>query len=239
MTPGRHPGGCPDPDQSLHRRGDHAGASPSRGRHPSRRDLPQARDHGNHVLPVEAQIRRPGREQVAGAPRTPGGESPPEARGRRSHDRHTDSAGVAPKTMLTPAQRRSWVAWVRDAFQVSSRAAGRATGVWRSLIAYRSRRPPQDALRRRLRELAAARVSYGYLGLHTWLRREGWPVNHKRVYRLYRLDELAVAAQAAPAAPQCRPPRAATRRDAAERNLGDGFHARHVERRPGGAGADP
>jgi putative transposase len=45
-------------------------------------------------------------------------------------------------------------------------------------------------LRRRLRELAAARVSYGYLRLHTLLRREGWAVNHKRVYRLCRLEEL-------------------------------------------------
>jgi len=82
------------------------------------------------------------------------------------------------------------VAWVRDAFRVSSRAACRATGVGRSFIAYRSRRPPQEALRRRLRELAAARVSYGYLRLHKLLRREGWPVNHKRVYRLYRQEEL-------------------------------------------------
>jgi hypothetical protein len=69
------------------------------------------------------------------------------------------------------------VAWVRDAFRVSSRTACRATGVGRSFIAYRSRRPPQDALRRRLRELAAARASYGYLRLHTLLRREGWAVD--------------------------------------------------------------
>jgi putative transposase len=38
----------------------------------------------------------------------------------------------------------------------------------------------------RLRELAAARVRYGYPHLHVLLRREGWLVNHKRVYWLYR-----------------------------------------------------
>ena len=35
----------------------------------------------------------------------------------------------------------------------------------------------------RLKELAAARVRYGYRRLHILLRREGWEVNHKRTYR--------------------------------------------------------
>ncbi len=62
----------------------------------------------------------------------------------------------------------------------------------RSTLYYRSRRDPQDALRARLRELAASRVRFGYRRLTVMLRREGWPVNTKRVYRLYRLDGLAV-----------------------------------------------
>jgi len=37
----------------------------------------------------------------------------------------------------------------------------------------------------RIREIAAVRVRYGYQRIHVLLRREGWPVNHKRVYRLY------------------------------------------------------
>lgn len=92
--------------------------------------------------------------------------------------------------MVTPAARRSWVAWAREAFQVSERRACRATGVHRSLLAYRARKPPQTALRARLRELALARVSYGYLRLHTLLVREGWRVNRKRVHRLYREEGL-------------------------------------------------
>ena len=50
----------------------------------------------------------------------------------------------------------------------------------------------QAALRMRLRDLAAARVSYGYRRLYVLLRREGWPVNHKRVYRLYREEGLKI-----------------------------------------------
>ena len=44
----------------------------------------------------------------------------------------------------------------------------------------------------RLRELAAARIRYGYRRLHVLLRREGWPVNAKRVHRLYREEGLAI-----------------------------------------------
>lgn len=37
----------------------------------------------------------------------------------------------------------------------------------------------------RLRELAANRVRFGYRRLTMLLRREGWAVNAKRIYRLY------------------------------------------------------
>jgi len=50
--------------------------------------------------------------------------------------------------------------------------------------------PEQAVLRMRIRDLAAARVSYGYRRLHVLLLREGWKVNHKRVYRLYREEGL-------------------------------------------------
>jgi putative transposase len=62
----------------------------------------------------------------------------------------------------------------------------------RSTLRYRSQAQDQTPLRMRLRELAAARVRYGYRRLHVLLQREGWRVNHKRVYRLYRLDGLAL-----------------------------------------------
>ncbi len=42
----------------------------------------------------------------------------------------------------------------------------------------------------RLKDLAQDRVSYGYQRLHILLQREGWAVNHKRVYRLYRQEGL-------------------------------------------------
>jgi len=44
----------------------------------------------------------------------------------------------------------------------------------------------------RLRELAGSRTRYGYRRLTVLLRREGWVVNAKRVYRLYREEALKV-----------------------------------------------
>ena len=37
----------------------------------------------------------------------------------------------------------------------------------------------------RIKEIAATRVRYGYRRIHVLLRREGWEINHKHVYRLY------------------------------------------------------
>ena len=62
----------------------------------------------------------------------------------------------------------------------------------RSTYNYRSRRPDQTPLRLRLRELAEARRRYGYRRLTVLLQREGWAVNHKRVYKLYQRENLGV-----------------------------------------------
>jgi putative transposase len=55
-------------------------------------------------------------------------------------------------------------------------------------------RPPtrddQAPLRARIRALAHARPRFGFTRIWVLLRREGWPVNKKRVRRLYRLDGL-------------------------------------------------
>lgn len=47
-------------------------------------------------------------------------------------------------------------------------------------------------MRLRIREIAHARPRFGYLRIHVMLRREGWPVNKKRVYRWYRLEGLQI-----------------------------------------------
>lgn len=70
-------------------------------------------------------------------------------------------------------------------YDVSFSRACRAMLLQRSSYYYRSIKDSQAPLRLRIRELAAARVRYGYRRIYILLRREGWEVNHKRVYRLY------------------------------------------------------
>ena len=62
----------------------------------------------------------------------------------------------------------------------------------RMTLRYQHHRDPQEGLRVRLRELAASRVRYGYRRLTVLLKREGWAVNAKRIYRLYSEEGLIV-----------------------------------------------
>jgi putative transposase len=87
---------------------------------------------------------------------------------------------------------RELVRWLMTVFQVSQRRACRLVGLGRSTYWYRSQAQDQSALRLRLKELAAVRVRYGYRRLTILLRREGWPVGQRRVYRLYRQENLLV-----------------------------------------------
>jgi putative transposase len=97
--------------------------------------------------------------------------------------------------VVRPAVRREVTSHLQATYDVSQRRACSATGFGRSSQRYRKRSDPQVALRMRLKELAAARVRYGYRRLHILLRREGWAVNHKRTYRLYREEGLSIRAK--------------------------------------------
>ena len=70
-------------------------------------------------------------------------------------------------------------------YQVSERRAGCVLGHSRSTQRYQSTQEDRAALRIRIRDLAATRFRYGYLRIHVLLRREGWQVNKKLVYRIY------------------------------------------------------
>jgi putative transposase len=88
--------------------------------------------------------------------------------------------------------KRVLVQEVRVANRVAERRACRVLGFARSSFRYQSRRDPRAELRVRLRDLAASRVHYGYVRLWVLLRREGWVVNKKLVYRLYCEEGLGI-----------------------------------------------
>ena len=93
---------------------------------------------------------------------------------------------------MKPVRRREVVRHFQEAYAVSERRACRASGFGRASHRYQSRRDPQVPLRMRLKELAETRVRYGYRRLHVLLQREGWSVNHKRLYRLYSEEGLSI-----------------------------------------------
>src|SRR3954447_2564296 len=144
------------------------------------------------VLQLEETLRRSGCKRVARTSAAAGREPEAEDTGGGSDTGQAYSAGGAVKKSLTPAARRELVESIRQQYQMSEKRACGLMGITRWSNRYRSCKDPQMALRLRLRELGASRVRYGYRRLTILLRREGWKVNAKRVYRLYRQEGLQV-----------------------------------------------
>jgi putative transposase len=94
--------------------------------------------------------------------------------------------------MVAPMRRRFALPYLRKAYQISERRACRVVAVNRATVQYRSVKTDVPALRARINEIAATRVRYGYPRIHVLLRREGWIVNRKRVYRIYREEGLSM-----------------------------------------------
>lgn len=68
---------------------------------------------------------------------------------------------------------------------ISIRRACKALKFDTSTYHYKSRRPGQAALERRIKEICETRVRYGYRRVHVLLRREGWIINMKKTRRIY------------------------------------------------------
>jgi len=94
--------------------------------------------------------------------------------------------------MVTPVVKREAVAHLKEAHEMSERRACRTIGCDRMTARYRSRRLDDPLLRERLLALAKERRRFGYRRLLIFLRREGFVVNHKRLFRIYREERLMV-----------------------------------------------
>ena len=94
--------------------------------------------------------------------------------------------------MVGPTARREAVQKLTEKYEVSERRACRTVGLSRASFRYRARRKEPEGLRGKLREHAAQRRRWGYKKLTVLLRRDGFAVNPKRVYRIYRDEKLLV-----------------------------------------------
>lgn len=130
------------------------------------------------------------------------GASSSEAAGRREQPFEADGGGLvsgqgdAPgrfvKKDIAPAKARALVDYLQSVFQVSIRRSCATLCFQKSSYFYKARRPSQAALKKRIREIAETRVRYGYRRIHVLLRREGWQMNAKRIYRLYVQEGLQI-----------------------------------------------
>jgi putative transposase len=75
---------------------------------------------------------------------------------------------------------------------MSERRACKAIGCCRMTVRYESTRPDDHDLRERMKAIAHERRRFGYRRVHILLKREGYMVNHKKLFRLYREEKLAV-----------------------------------------------
>jgi putative transposase len=77
---------------------------------------------------------------------------------------------------VKPSRRRPMVGYLCGGYGVSERRACGVAKLARSTQRYRSWKNAQTALRLRIREIAQARVRYGYRKIRVPLSREGWKV---------------------------------------------------------------
>ena len=94
--------------------------------------------------------------------------------------------------MVGPVVQCEAVAHLQARLGLSERRACQIIGADRKMIRYKSRRAPDIALRKRLRDLANERRRFGYRRLFILLRREGEPSGINRIYRVYREEGLTV-----------------------------------------------
>src|SRR6185437_15379602 len=179
--------------ETAHGGTDHRSPEGCPSGHRGPRALPQARHFGCHFLQVAGEVcgTRSQRCEEAALPR------------RRKPAVETDGGGASPghpgaesghhKKLVGPKAKRTAAQWLAERFGLSQRRVCRLLAVDRNTLRYRCHRQADTALRTRIREMAESKRRYGCPRIYVWLRREGWPVNHKKVDRLYyREEQLAL-----------------------------------------------
>ena len=84
------------------------------------------------------------------------------------------------------------VEWLVESYAVSKRRACRLIQLYWSSYNYQPVKKDDRVLIMRIRDLVAACVRYGYIRITVLLKREGWSVGKKRVYRIYKAEGLEV-----------------------------------------------
>ena len=83
--------------------------------------------------------------------------------------------------------------FLQQSFGLSIRRSCRAIGFCRTSFSYKPKANTEnEAIKKRLKELAEKRRRFGCARLHVLLKREGFTINHKRTERIYREEGLSL-----------------------------------------------
>ena len=152
----------------------------------------QAGNYRADLLSVEEAVRGIGNRPCPAAQAASGRECEAEEIGGRAEFGQDNVAGCARKKIVKPSRRRPVVNYLGGVYRVSQRRACEVARIPVSTFRYQSTQEPRTALRLRIREIAQARIRYGYRKIRVLLKREGWNVGKKLVYRLYCEEGLAL-----------------------------------------------
>src|SRR3974377_2618629 len=179
-------------EEAIQRRADHRHPEGVRRRGGDGRAVPSARDREGVFLPLEEQVWRVGTQRGTTVGATGGGEPSAKAHRGGTGCRHPGIEGGGRKKVVSPQLRREAVLVMQVEVELSQRRACGLMELHRATCRYRRRRSEDPRRRVRLRELAEARRRFGYRRLQILLEREGWQVNHKRIYRLYVEEKVSL-----------------------------------------------
>lgn len=92
-----------------------------------------------------------------------------------------DIQALTAKKLVAPKAKRAAAQWVAERFELSERRVCRLVTLDWNTRRYRGRCQEDAALQPRIREIAETKRRYRCSRIYVRLRREGWPVNHKKV----------------------------------------------------------
>jgi putative transposase len=88
--------------------------------------------------------------------------------------------------------KRKVVHYLKESFEISETRACELVEINRATMRYRRQAKESKALRERIVQISLKHKAFGYRRIAEVLKREGWLVNHKRVYRLYSQESLGL-----------------------------------------------
>jgi len=111
------------------------------------------------------------------------------ARGSDAGQRRVE--GLAGKELTTSIERRDAALRAMRDHDISQRRACRLVGVDPKTVR-RDRPPDNPQIRKEMQKIANTRRRFGYRRIGIMLEREGYAMNHKKLYRLYTEEKLGV-----------------------------------------------